>query len=62
MKAPPFNCAEHVRGLRNMNVNRIDQGDRFSSSSECRQVPARMNQSTIGSILKMDPRPKAVAR
>jgi len=24
-----------------MNVNRIAMGDRFSSSSECRQVPAK---------------------
>jgi hypothetical protein len=62
MTAPPFKWAERVRGFRNMNVNRIAFGDRLNSSSEGRPVPARMNRSTIGSVLKMDPRPKAVAR
>ena len=40
MTAPPFKCAERVRGLRNMNVNHIAIGDRFGSLRECKQMPA----------------------
>jgi hypothetical protein len=45
MTAPPFKCAERVRGLGKMNVDSIAIGDRFGSSIEYRRVPARMSRS-----------------
>ena len=43
--APPFECAECIRGLGKMNVNGTARGGHFNSSSECRPVPAGMNRS-----------------